>query len=71
MKRLYSIFCAVFVLSALSSCTQDEEEMIDLDNMVQEDEDIWEQTTGADPLSSPQEIVIKELPEPQGVECQR
>jgi hypothetical protein len=71
MRKLYSVLSTAILLSALAGCTSDEEEMIDLDNMVMEDEDILEQTPGADLFYSPQEIVIKELPEPQGVESQR
>lgn len=71
MRRLYSVLSIAVLLSVLSGCTSDEEEMIDLDNMVMEDEDILEQTPGADLLYSPQEIVIKEVPEPQDAQGQR
>ncbi len=71
MKRFYSIFCALILLSALGSCMKEEEETIDLDNMVQEEEDILEQTPGADLLYTPQEVVIKETAESQITETQR
>ncbi len=71
MKYFRAFYYIPLLLSVLSSCTKEEEEIVDLDQMVMEDEDILEQTPGADPFYTPQEIVIKEIPETQSAERQR
>lgn len=70
MKSFCGLIQIALLLSVLSSCTKEEAEIVDLDEMAME-EDILEQTPGADPFYTPQEIVIKEIPEAQSADAQR
>lgn len=71
MKQILFIIYTAFLLFGFSGCDKQEEKMIDLDDMVMEDDDLQEEGKIADPIFSPQEIIVKEVPETQALEHQR
>lgn len=71
MKKIFFLLHCWVLLSVLSGCGGKEQDLTDIDNMVMED-DVLDQTPGGpDPFFTPQEIVIKELPDSQAIEVQR
>ena len=71
MRRYLFVVYSLFLLLTFSACDKEEEKMIDLDDMVMEEEDLLEESRGCDPIFSPQEVIVKEVPETQAVEHQR
>lgn len=71
MKQIIFIFFTLTTLIFFAGCSKEEEESIDLDMMVMEDDDILDESKENEPLFTPQEIIVKELPETQAVEGQR